>query len=76
MGALRATGDQTQLKTSRNFISGHVSPPRDILGGIEVEISLNSLMYTSFTSPLIKVLQQRYSEGGGANHALAPPLQI
>ena len=54
-GAQRATGDQIQQKPSRNFISGPVSPPRGILGasgGIEVETDLNSLLYTSFTSPL------------------------
>ena len=51
-GAQRATGAQVRQKTSRNFISGPASPLRGILGCLEVEIHLNSLMYTSFTSPL------------------------
>ena len=51
-GAQRATGDQIQQKPSRNFISGPVSPPRDIMGGLEVETDLNPLMFISFTSPL------------------------
>ena len=43
-------------------ISGPVSPPRGILGasgGIEVETDLYSLLYTSFTSPLIIVIHDR-----------------
>ena len=51
-GAQRATGDQIQQKPSRNFISGPVSPLRSILGGLEAETDLNSLLYISFTSPL------------------------
>ena len=51
-GAQRAAGDQIQQKPSRNFISGPVSPLRSILGGVEAETDLNSLLFTSFTSPL------------------------
>ena len=36
-GAQRATGDQIQQKPSRNFISGPVSPLRNILGGLKAE---------------------------------------
>ena len=55
-GAQRATGDQIQQKPSRNFISGPVSSLRGILLGVEAEKYLISLMFTSFTSPLIKDL--------------------
>ena len=58
-GAQRATGDQIQQKPSRNFISGPVSPPRGILRGLEVETDLNSLLYTSFTSPLSRPVDLR-----------------
>ena len=52
-GAQRATGDQLHQKTFRNVISGPVSPRRGILGCLEVETYLNSLinvhiLYKSF----------------------------
>ena len=50
--AQRVTGDQIQQKPSRNFIYGPVSPLWGILGGLEAKKYLNSLMFTSFTSPL------------------------
>ena len=55
-GAQRATGDQIQQKPSRNFISGPAIPLRSILGGLEAETDLNSLLYISFTSPLSRPL--------------------
>ena len=62
-GAQRATGDQIQQKPSRNFISGPVSPPRDILGGLEVETDLNLLMYILYKS--FKVPRQRSPQSFG-----------
>ena len=67
-GAQRATGDQIQQKPSRNFISGPVSFFWGILGGLEVETDLNSLLYTSFTSPLsgLHTLADQLGEKGAA----------
>ena len=58
-GAQQATDDQIQQKPSRNYISGPVSPlaisghSGSSVVGVGTENSQDSLLFTSFTSPLI-----------------------
>ena len=64
-GAQRATGDQIQQKSSRNFISGPVSPLRGILGASgwyrsrnRPEFLIVYILYKSF-----KIELRRFLEG-------------